>query len=117
MRNMYREAQASIKRLFSLRVSSFRSLHSVGSNEISRNHRATCADDPKDYAYQKTNEELDILHERSGLVLHFVKSLAAVFSPRDVTQPVHQSIGGRIQSIAYRHGNFLCSLAISNRLS
>lgn len=101
---------------FSSSVSSLRSLYSVSRDHVSRHYNAAGRDDSKDNTYQKTGEELNILRESPRVTLRFEELLATALGSRDVTQPVDQSVGGWIQSIAHRHGDFSSVLAVGDRL-
>lgn len=113
---MYAYIQSNLSRKYSLRVSTLRCLHFVSRDEISRDDRADCTDDPEDHTYQKANEEPNILRKCSHLTFRLMKFLGIIFRPRDIAQPIDEPIGGRIESVAYRHGDLSCVVTISHRL-
>lgn len=100
----------------SLRVSSLRRLNFVSRDEIPRDDRTARTDNPEDYAHQQADEELNVFRERPRLTFRLVEFLSVVLRPRDVAQPINEPVGGRIQSVAYRHGDHPRVLTISHRL-
>lgn len=114
--SMYAYIQSNLNRTYSLCVSTLRCLHFVSRDEISRDDRADRTDNPEDHTYQKANEELNILRECSRLTFWLMKFLGIIFRPRDIAQPIDESIGRRIESVAYCHGDLSRVFAISHCL-